>query len=212
MQEVFKLGEKLMFNQRKISLGILILVFVFVGAFWARAEEPVSETSEVNQLATDGSTEKIVETVESQVQEISEPPPPVEKASSYVNCVVPLELLNMHYKSQMSSVRKMMDRWNEKILFYVKRRDNIRSEMKSVKKEILDLADSEKNKKSKKEASRLNKRLKRLEKDEQAQSKEILKQRKNLVKALKAESKNSQTALKEKFEEVRKKVEITEEK
>ncbi len=200
-----------MFNQRKIGLGMLILVFVFVGTFLARAEEPVSETSEVNQLATDGSTEKIVETVESQVQEISEPPPPVEKFPSYVNCVVPLELLNKHYRQQMSSVREMMNRWNEKIFFYVKRRNHIRSEIKTVRKKILDLAESQKSK-SKKEATRLKKRLKRLEKDEGVQTKEIQQQRKYLVKALNVESKESQAALKEKFTEVRKKVEVTEEK
>ena len=199
-----------MFNQRKISLGMLVLVFVFVGAFLVRAEETVPETSEVSQLNTDGSIKKKVGAVESQVQEKAESSPTAEKVPTYVNCVAPLEFLNMHYKRQMSSVRNMMDHWNEKIHFYVKRRDNIRLEMKSVKKKILDLAESEK-KKSKKEASRLKKRLKRLEKDEKAQSKEILKQRKNFVKALKVESKKSQTALKEKFAEVRKKVEITEE-
>ncbi len=199
-----------MFNQHKIGLGMLVFVFVFVGAFLVSAEETVSETSEVSQLNTDGSIKQKVGAVESQVQEQVESSSTALKDSSYVNCVAPLEFLNMHYKRQMSSVRIMMDHWNEKIHFYVERRDNIRLEMKSVKEKILDLAESEK-KKSKKEASRLKKRLKRLEKDEKAQSKEILKQRKNLVKALKAESKNSQTALKEKFAEVRKKVEITEE-
>ena len=190
-----------MFNQRKIGLGMLVLVFVFVGAFLVRAEETVSETSEVSQTNTD----------ESQVQEKAESLPTAEKVPSYVNSVVPLELLNTHYKKQMSSVKEMMDRWNEKILFYVERRNNIRLEMESVEKKILELAESEKSK-SKKEASRLNKRLKRLEKDQGEVSKEIQKQRKYLVKALKEESKESQTALKEIFAEVREKVEITEEK
>ena len=176
-----------------------------------RAEENVSETSEVSQTNTDGSIEEKVGVVESQVQEKAESSPTAEKASSYVNSVVPLELLNMHYERQMSSVRKMMDHWNEKILFYVERRNNIRLEIESVEKKILELAESEKSK-SKKEASRLNKRLKRLEKDQGEVSKEIQKQRKYLVKALKEESKESQTALKEIFAEVREKVEITEEK
>jgi len=154
-----------MFNQRQIGLGMLVLVFVFVGAFLVRAEETVSETSEVSQTNTDESIEKKVGAEESQVQEKAESLPTAEKVSSYVNSVVPLELLNMHYERQMSSVRKMMDHWNEKILFYVERRNNIRLEMESVEKKILELAESEKSK-SKKEASRLNKRLKRLEKDQ----------------------------------------------
>jgi len=200
-----------MFNQRKIGLGMLVLVFVFVGTFLVRAEETVPETSEVSQPNTDESIEKKVGTVESQVQKKEESSPTAEKVPSYVNSVVPLELLNMHYKRQMSSVRKMMDHWNEKILFYVERRNHIRLEMESVEKKILDLAESE-NSKSKKEASRLNKRLKRLVKDQEEVSKEIRKQRKYLVKALKEESKESQTALKEIFVEVRENVEITEEK
>ncbi len=200
-----------MFDQRKIGLGMLVLVFVFVGAFLVRAEETVPETSDVSQPNTDESIEKKVEAVESQVQEKAEPSSAAGKVSSYVNSVVPLELLNMHDKRQMSSVRKLMDHWNEKILFYVERRNNIRLEMESVEKKILELAESEKSK-SKKEASRLNKRLKRLEKDQGEVSKEIQKQRKYLVKALKEESKESQTALKEVFAEVREKVEITEEK
>ncbi len=200
-----------MFNQRKIGLGMLVLVFVFMGTFLVRAEETVPETSEVSQLNTDGSIKKEVGAVESQVQEKAESSPTAEKVPTYVNCVAPLEFLNMHYQRQMSSVKNMMDHWNEKIHFYVKRRDDIRLEMKSVKKKILDLAELEKKKKSRKEASRLKKRLKRLEKDEKALSKEIQKQRKNFVKALKVESKKSQTALKEKFAEVRKKVKIIEE-
>ena len=200
-----------MFNQRKIGLGMLVLVFVFMGAFLVRAEETVPETSEVSQPNTDESIEKKVGAEESQVQEKAEFSPAAEKDPSYVHSVVPLELLNMHYERQMSSVRKMMDHWNEKILFYVDRRSNIRLEMESVEKKILELAESEENK-SKKEASRLNKRLKRLEKDQGEVSKDIHKQRKNLVKALKDESKESQTALKEIFAEVREKVENTEEK
>jgi len=191
-----------MFNQRKIGLGMLVLVFVFVGTFLVRAEETVPETSEVSQPNTDESIEKKVGTVESQVQKKEESSPTAEKVPSYVNSVVPFELLNMHYKRQMSSVRKMMDHWNEKILFYVERRNHIRLEMESVEKKILDLAESE-NSKSKKEASRLNKRLKRLVKDQEEVSKEIRKQRKYLVKALKEESKESQTALKEIFENLK---------
>ena len=200
-----------MFNQRKIGLGMLVLVFVFVGAFLVRAEETVSETSEVSQTNTDEAIEKKVGAEESQVQEKAESSPTAEKVPSYVNSVVPLELLNTHYKKQMSSVKEMMDRWNEKILFYVERRNNIRLEMESVEKKILELAESDKSK-SKKEVSRLNKRLKRLEKDQGEVSKEIQKQRKYLVKALKEESKESQTALKEIFAEVREEVENTEEK
>jgi hypothetical protein len=200
-----------MFHQRKIGLGLLVLMFVFVGASLVRAEETVPETSEASQPNTDESIEEEVGAEESQVQEKAESSPTAEKVPSYINSVVPLELLNMHYERQMSSVRKMMDHWNEKILFYVERRNNIRLEMELVEKKILELAESQ-NSKSKKETSRLNKRLKRLEKDQGEVSKDIQKQRKYLVKALKEESKESQTALKEIFAEVREKVEITEEK
>ncbi len=182
-----------------------------MGAFLVRAEETVPETSEASQPNTDESIEEEVGAEESQVQEKAESSPTAEKVPSYINSVVPLELLNMHYERQMSSVRKMMDHWNEKILFYVERRNNIRLEMELVEKKILELAESQ-NSKSKKETSRLNKRLKRLEKDQGEVSKDIQKQRKYLVKALKEESKESQTALKEIFAEVREKVEITEEK
>jgi hypothetical protein len=200
-----------MFHQRKIGLGLLVLMFVFVGASLVRAEETVPETSEASQPNTDESIEEEVGAEESQVQEKAESSPTAEKVPAYINSVVPLELLNMHYERQMSSVRKMMDHWNEKILFYVERRNNIRLEMELVEKKILELAESQ-NSKSKKETSRLNKRLKRLEKDQGEVSKDIQKQRKYLVKALKEESKESQTALKEIFAEVREKVEITEEK
>lgn len=126
-----------------------------------------------------------------------------------LGCVIHLKDLVGFHEKEMDSLKKMIERWNDKVGATIKRRQDLEQETLSISKEIDELQKADE-KKSKKEIVRLNKQILRINKDIKAIGKELKVQCKELSGELKEVSKENQAALKEKFQQVINDIRLTE--
>lgn len=121
-------------------------------------------------------------------------------AQNSVSLVMPLEELLGFHDAEKASLKKLMDRWNEKLGSTMKRRQEMESDIASMQQKIAELT-KESSKKSKNEAARLSKAIDRSNKDIKGIDSQLKAQSKELAGELKEISREAQTALKDAYQQ-----------
>ncbi len=125
------------------------------------------------------------------------------KVKKSVGCAAELEELVTFHRKEIVSLNKMIARWNGRLQGYINRRTEIDQEIASLTKEM-QAADPNRNKK---EISRLSKQINRLGKDRAGVEKDLRKQCGELAGELKEMSRETASALRERYQQVQKTIE-----
>lgn len=133
----------------------------------------------------------------------------VQSEAEIVGCVTPLKDLVTFYEKESLSIKKMIERWNVRTRFLIDRKSNLDSEIDTLNQELFSQQKAG-DKKSKQEVARSKKQMKRLLEDKKILEKNIQAQCKDLALELKELSKETQLAVKEKFQQIQQSVETPE--
>lgn len=172
----------------------------------------VTETPKTEEMPKVEEPPKAVETPEVKEIPAAAEAPKAEAAPVEIKplgCVAHLTDLISFHQAEILNMKKIIQRWNDKVGATVKRKQDMEKEILDIGKQIDELTQSG-DKKNKKEIARLQKQSGRISKELKVIGKEMKAECKELAVELKEVSKESQTALKERFQGIIKDIQETE--
>lgn len=136
------------------------------------------------------------------VVEVSSSSAPVSASApvKLASCVAPMQSLVTFHEKEIASIKRMIDRWQEKVEAATERREGLEQEVQSTLKQADEQFQLD-TKPGKREADRLRKQAARIAKDIASIEKELKSQSKELAEEVRDVSKDAQQALKDAYQQ-----------